>query len=84
MAIERLNDSVTRADQGTSWHELTLINNDVQEEHVYHGIGADAAWRRLTRDLIIDMQKGWALQDRPKRRSPRNKFMVTTSLIATR
>ncbi|KOB64417.1 D-glucuronyl C5-epimerase, partial [Operophtera brumata] len=45
------------------------------DEHVYHGIGTAGGWRTLTRDLVIDMQKGWALQDRPKRRSPRNKFM---------
>ncbi|CAH2241033.1 jg4103 [Pararge aegeria aegeria] len=29
-----------------------------QEDHIYYGIGVDQKWRRLTRDLIIDMQKG--------------------------
>ncbi|KAG6462166.1 hypothetical protein O3G_MSEX013097 [Manduca sexta] len=47
-----------------------------QDDHIYYGIGVEQQWRRITRDLIIDMQKGWALQDRPKRRSPRNKFKV--------
>ncbi|KPJ07372.1 D-glucuronyl C5-epimerase [Papilio machaon] len=51
-----------------------------QEDHIYHGIGTEVKWRRITRDLIIDMQKGWALQDRPKRKSPRNKFRVSRSL----
>lgn len=48
----------------------------LQEEHVYHGVGTEASWRRLTRDLVVDLQKGWALLDRPKRKSPRNKFKV--------
>ncbi|OWR55408.1 D-glucuronyl C5-epimerase B isoform X1 [Danaus plexippus] len=48
-----------------------------QEDHIYYGVGLEQKWRRLTRDLIIDMQKGWALQDRPKRKSPRNKFKVS-------
>ncbi|XP_038215750.1 D-glucuronyl C5-epimerase B [Zerene cesonia] len=47
-----------------------------QDEHIYYGIGVEYKWRRLTRDLIIDMQKGWALLDRPKRKSPRNKFRI--------
>lgn len=48
----------------------------MQDDHIYYGIGVDQKWRQLTRDLIIDMQKGWALLDRPKRKSPRNKFKV--------
>ncbi|XP_050665292.1 D-glucuronyl C5-epimerase B isoform X2 [Leptidea sinapis] len=48
-----------------------------QDDHIYYGIGVEQKWRRLTRDLIIDMQKGWALLDRPKRKSPKNKFMVS-------
>ncbi|XP_013140920.1 PREDICTED: D-glucuronyl C5-epimerase isoform X1 [Papilio polytes] len=47
-----------------------------QDDHIYHGIGTEVKWRRITRDLIIDMQKGWALLDRPKRKSPRNKFRI--------
>ncbi|CAG4906601.1 unnamed protein product [Colias eurytheme] len=49
-----------------------------QDEHIYYGIGVEYKWRRLTRDLIIDMQKGWALLDRPKRKSPRNKFRIAS------
>lgn len=52
-----------------------------QDDHIYYGIGTDQQWRRITRDLIIDMQKGWALQDRPKRRSPRNKFKVQVLIL---
>ncbi|XP_034839949.1 D-glucuronyl C5-epimerase [Maniola hyperantus] len=53
-----------------------------QEDHIYYGIGVEQKWRRLTRDLIIDMQKGWALQDRPKRKSPRNKFKISSIILS--
>ncbi|XP_049866763.1 D-glucuronyl C5-epimerase B isoform X2 [Pectinophora gossypiella] len=52
-----------------------------QDAHIYYGIGLDPQWRRMTRDLIIDMQKGWALQDRPKRKSPRNKFKISSIIL---
>ncbi|XP_023947679.2 D-glucuronyl C5-epimerase [Bicyclus anynana] len=55
-----------------------------QEDHIYYGIGVDQKWRHLTRDLIIDMQKGWALQDRPKRKSPRNKFKISSIILSGR
>ncbi|PSN38350.1 D-glucuronyl C5-epimerase [Blattella germanica] len=41
-----------------------------QDRHVYHGIGPcglDRAWRRLTRDLVVDLHKGLAYQNRPRR-----------------
>ncbi|KAG7307015.1 hypothetical protein JYU34_007148 [Plutella xylostella] len=53
-----------------------------QEDHIYHGVGTEARWRRLTRDLVIDMQKGWALLDRPKRKSPRNKFKISSIILS--
>lgn len=53
-----------------------------QDDHVYYGIGVDLQWRRLTRDLIIDMQKGWALLDKPKRRLLRNKFKISSVILS--
>ncbi|RVE43320.1 hypothetical protein evm_012024 [Chilo suppressalis] len=53
-----------------------------QEDHIYYGIGTSQKWRRLTRDLIIDMQKGWALLDRPKRKSPRTKFKISSLILS--
>ncbi|CAG9783465.1 unnamed protein product [Diatraea saccharalis] len=53
-----------------------------QDEHVYYGMGVSPRWRRVTRDLIIDMQKGWALQDRPKRKSPRTKFKISSLILS--
>ncbi|CAK1582341.1 unnamed protein product [Parnassius mnemosyne] len=55
-----------------------------QDDHIYYGIGTETRWRRITRDLIIDMQKGWALQDRPKRKSPRNKFKISGLVVSGR
>ncbi|KAL0841693.1 hypothetical protein ABMA28_013966 [Loxostege sticticalis] len=52
-----------------------------QEDHIYYGIGSEPQWRRVTRDLIIDMQKGWALLDRPKRKSPRTKFKISSLIL---
>ncbi|RVE40927.1 hypothetical protein evm_014423 [Chilo suppressalis] len=52
------------------------------EDHIYYGIGTSQKWRRLTRDLIIDMQKGWALLDRPKRKSPRTKFKISSLILS--
>lgn len=54
---------------------MKLIVN-LQDDHVYYGIGVDQEWKHIARDLIVDMQKGWALQDMPKRKLPRNKFKV--------
>ncbi|XP_012552772.1 D-glucuronyl C5-epimerase [Bombyx mandarina] len=53
-----------------------------QDDHIYYGIGVEQKWRKITRDLIIDMQKGWILQDRPKRRSPRNKFKISSVILS--
>ncbi|GBP43647.1 D-glucuronyl C5-epimerase B [Eumeta japonica] len=53
-----------------------------QDEHIYYGIGTELVWRRITRDLIIDMQKGWAVQDRPKRKSPRTKFKISSIILS--
>ncbi|KAJ2952459.1 hypothetical protein O0L34_g6768 [Tuta absoluta] len=57
----------------------TLIH--AQDAHIYYGIGVEPQWRRITRDLIVDMQKGWALLDRPKRKSPRNKFKIASIIL---
>ena len=51
-----------------------------QDQHVYHGIGNCAenqSWRRLTRDLVVDLHKGLAYQNRPKRKFSRSKLKVS-------
>jgi heparosan-N-sulfate-glucuronate 5-epimerase len=50
-----------------------------QDQHVYHGIGhceQTQPWRRLTRDLIVDLHKGLAYQSKPKRKLSRSKLKV--------
>ncbi|XP_063233030.1 D-glucuronyl C5-epimerase B [Bacillus rossius redtenbacheri] len=47
-----------------------------QDQHIYHGIGHYTGWRKLTRDLIVDLQKGLAYQNNPKRKLSRSKFKV--------
>ncbi|XP_041977576.1 D-glucuronyl C5-epimerase isoform X2 [Aricia agestis] len=51
------------------------------DDHIFYGVGEESAWRRVTRDLIVDMQKGWQLLDRPKRKSPRNKFKISSIIL---
>nr|CAD7444162.1 unnamed protein product [Timema bartmani] len=47
-----------------------------QDQHIYHGIGLSSGWRRITRDLIVDLQKGLVYQNKPKRKLSRSKFKV--------
>ncbi|GLH02048.1 D-glucuronyl C5-epimerase [Gryllus bimaculatus] len=47
-----------------------------QDQHIYHGIGHVTGWRRMTRDLIVDLQKGLAYEGRAKRKLSRSKLKV--------
>lgn len=50
-----------------------------QDQHVYHGVGhcgSTQPWRRLTRDLVVDLHKGMAYQNKPKRKLSRSKLKV--------
>lgn len=62
------------------WFYLHYISSDLlisaQDQHTYHGIGHQSEWRLLTRDLIIDLQKGLAYQKKPKRKLFRSKIKV--------
>lgn len=51
---------------------LHIYNN-----HVYYGIGQiNHQWRRFTRDLVIDLQKGLYLNDKNKKKMSRSKLKV--------
>lgn len=53
-----------------------LYNHD---NHVYYGIGQIShQWRRLTRDLVVDLQKGLYLNDKSRKKIPRSKLKVIT------
>ncbi|KAG5896515.1 hypothetical protein JTB14_020488 [Gonioctena quinquepunctata] len=49
---------------------LHYITSDVwitvQNNNVYHGIGTFQEWKKLTRDLVIDLQKGMSYLDKEK------------------
>ncbi|XP_069683353.1 D-glucuronyl C5-epimerase B [Periplaneta americana] len=50
-----------------------------QDQHVYHGVGhcgPAQPWRRLTRDLVVDLHKGMVYQNKPKRKLSRSKLKV--------
>lgn len=50
--------------------------------HVYYGIGqVNHQWRRLTRDLVVDLQKGLYLNDKSRKKIPRSKLKVIVQLL---
>lgn len=50
-----------------------------RDNHVYYGIGlADNRWRHLTRDLVVDLQKGLNLNDKTKKKLSRSKLKVVS------
>lgn len=56
--------------------DLTI---SAQDQHVYHGIGHcghTQPWQKLTRDLVVDLHKGLAYQNKPKRKLSRSKLKV--------
>ncbi|XP_074031517.1 D-glucuronyl C5-epimerase [Leptinotarsa decemlineata] len=51
-------------------YNLHYITSDiwitVQDNNIYHGIGTSQEWKKLTRDLIVDLQKGMTYLDKDK------------------
>lgn len=48
-----------------------------RENHIYYGIGlSNNRWRHLTRDLVVDLQKGLNLNDKTKKKLSRSKLKV--------
>ncbi|XP_011686132.1 PREDICTED: D-glucuronyl C5-epimerase [Wasmannia auropunctata] len=78
------NGSVTVVLQSREKKEMYYLhyvtNNIVlhnYNNHVYYGIGqANHQWRRLTRDLVVDLQKGLYLNDKSRKKLPRSKLKV--------
>ena len=49
----------------------------VSNFHIYYGIGqTNNCWKRLTRDLVVDLQKGLSINDKSKRKMSRSKLKV--------
>lgn len=51
--------------------------------HIYYGIGQEFNhWKRLTRDLVVDLQKGLSLVDKTKRKISRSKLKVVGIVLS--
>lgn len=58
-----------------------------QDNNVYHGIGAMSEWKKITRDLIIDLEKGLHYlnnRDKSRHKIPRSKFKITVITLRGR
>ncbi|CAH1154209.1 unnamed protein product [Phaedon cochleariae] len=61
---------------------LHYITSDIwitsQDNNVYHGIGSSQEWKKITRDLIVDLQKGLSFldKDKSKHKIPRSKIKI--------
>ncbi|EFA10381.1 D-glucuronyl C5-epimerase B [Tribolium castaneum] len=68
-------------------YNLHYITSDVlitvQDNNVYHGLGMNQEWKKLTRDLIVDLQKGlnYLDKDKSKRKIPKSKLKIITILL---
>ncbi|XP_056641918.1 D-glucuronyl C5-epimerase B [Diorhabda sublineata] len=62
---------------------LHYITSDVwitsQDNNIYHGIGTKRTWKKLTRDLIVDLHKGISFfdKDKSKIKLSRSKMRLT-------
>jgi len=79
------NSSMTvtlRNRDAEEWFFLHYTASDIhisaQKEHTYHGIGRNAGWVRITRDLVIDVMKGSLFQNKQKKKISRSKIKVST------
>lgn len=54
-----------------------------QDNNYYYGIGTIHQWKKLTRDLIIDLQKGigYLESDKSKRKIPRSKLKIVYLIL---
>uniref|UniRef100_A0AAR5PNU2 heparosan-N-sulfate-glucuronate 5-epimerase n=1 Tax=Dendroctonus ponderosae TaxID=77166 RepID=A0AAR5PNU2_DENPD len=66
---------------------LHYITSDIfittQDSNIYHGLGTISEWRRLTRDLIVDLHKGlnYASKDKSKFKIARQKLKVISIML---
>ncbi|KAL0268106.1 UNVERIFIED_CONTAM: hypothetical protein PYX00_010175 [Menopon gallinae] len=77
-----LNSSLTVTLQSRDSREifyLHYIASDLhisaQNEHTYHGLGSNR-WVKITRDLVMDIQKGIIFQGKPKRKISKSKIKI--------
>lgn len=60
----------------------TIFSLDAE---VYYKINCDEGqWTHLTRDLLVDLQKGLSIQNKPKKKFSRSKYKVTKIILEGR
>ncbi|XP_050310282.1 D-glucuronyl C5-epimerase B [Anthonomus grandis grandis] len=66
---------------------LHYINSDIvltaQDSNIYHGLGSVPEWRRLIRDLPVDLQKGlnYGSKEKLKHKIPKSKLKVINIIL---
>lgn len=68
-------------------YNLHYISSEIlltaQDNNFYYGIGTAHQWKKLTRDLVVDLQKGIGYLDidRSKRKIPRSKLKIAYLIL---
>ncbi|KRT85088.1 hypothetical protein AMK59_535 [Oryctes borbonicus] len=76
--------------ENKEFYNLHYISSDfpisIQDNNIYHGIGSSEKWKRLTRDLIIDLQKGlnYLEKEKSKYKISRSKLKVVNIILRGR
>uniref|UniRef100_A0A1B6CJP8 heparosan-N-sulfate-glucuronate 5-epimerase n=1 Tax=Clastoptera arizonana TaxID=38151 RepID=A0A1B6CJP8_9HEMI len=54
-----------------------------KDQDIYYGLGCDqnSSWLKLTRDLLVDLQKGLSLQNKVKRKISKVKLKVASIIL---
>ncbi|XP_018320352.1 D-glucuronyl C5-epimerase B [Agrilus planipennis] len=69
------------------YFNLHYLSTDVtitaQDNNIYHGVGSAPVWRRLTRDLFVDLQKGLSFlgYDKSHYRVSRSKVKISKIIL---
>ncbi|XP_035738602.1 D-glucuronyl C5-epimerase B-like isoform X1 [Vespa mandarinia] len=83
------NGSITVALQSREKKDMYYLHytaNNVMlytyKNHIYYGIGQiNHQWRRFTRDLVIDLQKGLYMNDKSKKKLSRSKLKIVKIML---
>ncbi|XP_012262938.1 D-glucuronyl C5-epimerase B isoform X2 [Athalia rosae] len=74
----------SREKKDTYYLHYTTRNLVMQthDNHIYYGIGlSNNRWRHLTRDLVVDLQKGLNLSDKTKKKLSRSKLKAIKMIL---
>lgn len=57
-------------------YQMNEVLIDVQDENIFYGLGKKRTWRRVTRDLFIDFQKGLQFANEKRRKMRRSEVKI--------